>query len=180
MNFEKIINYFRRLGKVFREKFAGLNFKKRDKSLKARKAGIKSKWNRKKAEKSPEDRVTVLDMADVFLKTLKLLSDFFYVVIIVLTLFGAGLGLGYLGSQIQSVPLIKDKTLLNQIGEDIDVEMLCEKINLPKTETLDLLREPQFWEIMNLHKEGKMREMFGSRLISCKTKYRNILFTKIN
>ena len=106
MNFEKIINYFRRLGKVFREKFAGLNFKKRDKSLKARKAGIKSKWNRKKAEKSPEDRVTVLDMADVFLKTLKLLSDFFYVVIIVLTLFGAGLGLGYLGSQIQSVPLI--------------------------------------------------------------------------
>lgn len=40
------------------------------------------------------------------------------------------------------------------------VEMLCEKINLPKTETLDLLREPQFWEIMNLHKEGKMREMF--------------------
>ena len=34
MNFEKIINYFRRLGKVFREKFAGLNFKKRDKSLK--------------------------------------------------------------------------------------------------------------------------------------------------
>ncbi|MHC3848658.1 transglycosylase domain-containing protein, partial [Streptococcus thermophilus] len=117
MNFEKIINYFRRLGKVFREKFAGLNFKKRDKSLKVRKAGIRSKWNRKQAEKSPEDRVTVLDMADVFLKTLKLLSDFFYVVIIVLTLFGAGLGLGYLGSQIQSVPLIKDKTLLNQIGE---------------------------------------------------------------
>ena len=39
MNFEKIINYFRRLGKVFREKFAGLNFKKRDKSLKVRKAG---------------------------------------------------------------------------------------------------------------------------------------------
>ncbi|ELW73307.1 Membrane carboxypeptidase (Penicillin-binding protein) [Streptococcus thermophilus MTCC 5460] len=28
MNFEKIINYFRRLGKVFREKFAGLNLKK--------------------------------------------------------------------------------------------------------------------------------------------------------
>ena len=53
MNFEKIINYFRRLGKVFREKFAGLNFKKRDKSLKVRKAGIRSKWNRKQAEKSP-------------------------------------------------------------------------------------------------------------------------------
>ena len=41
--------------------------------------------------------MTLLDMGDVFLKTLKLLSDFFYVVIIVLTLFGAGIGLGYLG-----------------------------------------------------------------------------------
>ena len=38
--------------------------------------------------------MTLLDMGDVFLKTLKLLSDFFYVVIIVLTLFGAGIGLG--------------------------------------------------------------------------------------
>lgn len=38
-------------------------------------------------------------------------------VIIVLTLFGAGIGLGYLGSQIESVPSIKDKTLLNQISE---------------------------------------------------------------
>ena len=79
MNFEKIINYFRRLGKVFREKFAGLNFKKRDKSLKVRKAGIRSKWNRKQAEKSPEDRVTVLDMADVFLKTLKLLLSLIHI-----------------------------------------------------------------------------------------------------
>lgn len=45
-------------------------------------------------------------------------------------------------------------------GENIDIEKLCEKINLPKSETLDLLREPQFWEIMNLHKEGKTYEMF--------------------
>lgn len=59
--------------------------------------------------------MTLLDMGDVFLN-LKVLSDF-YVVIIVLTLFGAGIGLGYLGSQIESVPSIKDKTLLNQISE---------------------------------------------------------------
>ena len=96
MNFEKIINYFRRLGQAIRTKFAGSGSKRGDKSFNERKATTDSKWNRKQAEKSPEDRVTVLDMADVFLKTLKLLSDFFYVVIIVLTLFGAGLGLGYL------------------------------------------------------------------------------------
>ncbi len=37
--------------------------------------------------------MTLLDIGRCFLKTLKLLSDFFYVVIIVLTLFGAGIGL---------------------------------------------------------------------------------------
>jgi len=117
MNFEKIINYFRRLGQTIRTKFAGSRSKRGDKSFKERKATTGSKWNRKQARKSPEDGMTLLDMADVFLKTLKLLSDFFYVVIIVLTLFGAGIGLGYLGSQIESVPSIKDKTLLNQISE---------------------------------------------------------------
>ena len=117
MNFEKIINYFRRLGQTIRTKFAGSRSKRGDKSFKERKATTGFKWNRKQARKSPEDGMTLLDMGDVFLKTLKLLSDFFYVVIIVLTLFGAGIGLGYLGSQIESVPSIKDKTLLNQIGE---------------------------------------------------------------
>jgi len=117
MNFEKIINYFRRLGQTIRTKFAGSRSKRGDKSFKERKATTGSKWNRKQARKSPEDGMTLLDMGDVFLKTLKLLSDFFYVVIIVLTLFGAGIGLGYLGSQIESVPSIKDKTLLNQISE---------------------------------------------------------------
>ena len=117
MNFEKIINYFRRLGQAIRTRFAGFRSKRGDKSFNERKATTDSKWNRKQVRKSPEDRMTLLDMGDVFLKTLKLLSDFFYVVIIVLTLFGAGIGLGYLGSQIESVPLIKDKTLLNQISE---------------------------------------------------------------
>ena len=117
MNFEKIINYFRRLGQAIRTKSAGPRSKRGDKSFNERKATTDSKWNRKQGRKSPEDRMTLLDMGDVFLKTLKLLSDFFYVVIIVLTLFGAGIGLGYLGSQIESVPSIKDKTLLNQISE---------------------------------------------------------------
>ena len=117
MNFEKIINYFRRLGQAIRTRFAGFRSKRGDKSFNERKSTTDSKWNRKQVRKSTEDRMTLLDMGDVFLKTLKLLSDFFYVVIIVLTLFGAGIGLGYLGSQIESVPSIKDKTLLNQISE---------------------------------------------------------------
>ena len=77
MNFEKIINYFRRLGQTIRTKFAGSRSKRGDKSFKERKATTGSKWNRKQARKSPEDGMTLLDMGDVFLKTLKLLSDFF-------------------------------------------------------------------------------------------------------
>lgn len=47
-------------------------------------------------------------------------------------------------------------------GENIDVEALFEKINLPKPEILDLLREQEFWRIMNLHKEGKKHAMFDA------------------
>ncbi|MEE1426192.1 MAG: hypothetical protein U0J90_09620, partial [Streptococcus salivarius] len=72
MNFEKIINYFRRLGQAIRTKFAGSRSKRGDKSFNERKATTDSKWNHKQARKSPEDRMTFLDMGDVFLKTLKL------------------------------------------------------------------------------------------------------------
>ena len=109
MNFEKIINYFRRLGQTIRTKFAGSRSKRGDKSFKERKATTGSKWNRKQARKSPEDGMTLLDMGDVFLKTLKLLSDFFYVVIIVLTLFGAGIGLGIWGVKLSLFRRLRTK-----------------------------------------------------------------------
>lgn len=67
----------------------------------------------------------------------------------------------YNGSEIPSLISRICRQIVSS-GEDIDIKNLCEKINLPKTETLDLLREPQFWGIMNLHKEGKMREMFDA------------------
>ena len=54
MNFEKIINYFRRLGQTIRTKFAGSRSKRGDKSFKERKATTGSKWNRKQARKSPK------------------------------------------------------------------------------------------------------------------------------
>ena len=47
-------------------------------------------------------------------------------------------------------------------GEDINVEELCEKINLSRIEVLDLIREPQFWKIINLHKENRKDEMFAA------------------
>ena len=62
MNFEKIINYFRRLGQAIRTKFAGSRSKRGDKSFNERKATTDSKWNRKQGRKSTEDRMTLLDM----------------------------------------------------------------------------------------------------------------------
>ena len=44
MNFEKIINYFRRLGQAIRTKSAGPRSKRGDKSFNERKATIDSKW----------------------------------------------------------------------------------------------------------------------------------------
>ena len=73
MNFEKIINYFRRLGQTIHTKFAGPRSKRGDKSFNERKATIDSKWNRKQARKSSEDRMTLLDMGECFLKNLKAL-----------------------------------------------------------------------------------------------------------
>ena len=50
MNFEKKINYFRRLGQAIRTKSAGLRSKRGDKSFNERKATIDSKINRKQVE----------------------------------------------------------------------------------------------------------------------------------
>ena len=44
MNFEKIINYFRRLGQAIRTKSAGPRSKRGDKSFNERKATTDSKW----------------------------------------------------------------------------------------------------------------------------------------
>ena len=54
MNFEKIINYFRRLGQAIRTRFAGFRSKRGDKSFNERKATTDSKWNRKQGRKSPD------------------------------------------------------------------------------------------------------------------------------
>ena len=47
MNFEKIINFFRRPGQAIRKKFAGFKSKKREKSLEDGKLVTESKKNHK-------------------------------------------------------------------------------------------------------------------------------------
>ncbi len=51
MNFEKIINYFRRLGQTIHTKSLLVLGLKGDKSFNERKATTDSKWNRKQVRK---------------------------------------------------------------------------------------------------------------------------------
>lgn len=117
MNFEKIKTYFKKWRIHFQLWLGRLGASKIGKGVSRIKGSIQSRWQVRQEQRSPEDRMTLLDLGDVFLKTLKLVSDFFYVLVIILTLFGAGIGLGYLGSQIEAVKPIADQTLKTQVGE---------------------------------------------------------------
>lgn len=64
----------------------------------------------------------------------------------------------YNGREISSLISRVCRQIINS-GEDINVEELCKKINLPEKEILDLLREPLFWKIRDFHEKGKEREM---------------------
>ncbi|MGT2907975.1 penicillin-binding protein PBP1B [Streptococcus dentiloxodontae] len=93
--------------------------------------------------KSEGEGLSWLDFGDVFLKTLKLLSDFFYVVVILLTMLGAGIGLGYFGSQIENVKSMSDNDLLKQIS----TVSLISSMHYSNGDSIsdidtDLLREP--------------------------------------
>ena len=44
--------------------------------------------------------------------------------------------------------------------EKPDIARLCSEIDLYEEEVLDLLREPYFWQIINLRKEGKMQDVW--------------------
>ena len=55
--------------------------------------GIKKKFNKKGNQKS-----TFLDIGSVILRTLKLMADFFYIIILLLGVLGTGIAFGYLGS----------------------------------------------------------------------------------
>lgn len=117
MNFEKIKTYVKKVRSVLEKWLADVKSSTIGQRLARSGRKLRSKWDNRQAQKSPEERMTLLDVGDVFLKTLKLVSDFFYIVVIIVTLFGAGIGLGYLGSQIEAVTPISNEELKTQVGQ---------------------------------------------------------------
>ncbi len=100
--------------------------------------GIKKKFNKKGNQKS-----TFLDIGSVILRTLKLMADFFYIIILLLGVLGTGIAFGYLGSQIDSVKIPSKESLVNQVSSLSRVSELtyADGSSISTVDT-DLLRIP--------------------------------------
>ncbi|WP_032801600.1 transglycosylase domain-containing protein, partial [Streptococcus sobrinus] len=99
-------------------------------------------------EETPSDsdqdlKLSKADLGAVLLRSLKMLSDFFYIIVLLFCVLGAGLGVGYFASQIDSVKVPAKSVLLNQVSSVNQVSKLTyandEEISDIDT---DLLRSP--------------------------------------
>lgn len=69
----------------------------------------------KKKKKTNHQKLSVIDLGSVALRTVKLLTDFFYIIIILFGMLGAGIAFGYLASQIDSVKVPSKESLVSQV-----------------------------------------------------------------
>mgnify|MGYP002720536802 FL=1 len=100
------------------------------------------KWNTKHKSKG-EQKLGLLDLGPVLLRTLKLMSNFFYIVIFLFGMMGAGMALGYLASQVDSVRVPSKASLVKQV-ESLTMmsQMNYSDNSLIATLDTDLLRTP--------------------------------------
>lgn len=83
---------------------------------------FKGKKNKKKSEKHT---LTVLDVGAVFLRTLKLMIDFAYVIILLFVMLGTGMAFGYLASQIDTVKVPSKDSLVSQVSSLTRISQLA-------------------------------------------------------
>lgn len=69
----------------------------------------------KEKKKTNHQKLSVIDLGSVALRTVKLLTDFFYIIIILFGMLGAGTAFGYLASQIDSVKVPSKESLVSQV-----------------------------------------------------------------
>ena len=88
-------------------------------------------------------RADYLDFGSVFLRTLKLLSDFAYILILLFLFLGLGVGFGYLASQVENVTVPKKTDLVTQVNTLTRIsKMTYSDQSLISTIDTDLLRTP--------------------------------------
>lgn len=101
------------------------------------------KWMKKPFKKDELADLTLLEYGAIFLKITKVLIDFAYVVILLLGMLGAGIGFGYLASQVDSVTVPKKEQMLSQVGSLTRVSTMTYSDNsLISSIDSDLLRLP--------------------------------------
>ncbi|WP_057491214.1 penicillin-binding protein PBP1B [Streptococcus orisasini] len=88
-------------------------------------------------------RADYLDIGSVFLRTLKLLSDFTYILVLFLIFLSVGTGLGYLASQVENVKIPDKEALVKQVNTLTRIsKMTYSDKSLIATIDTDLLRTP--------------------------------------
>ncbi|KPJ21924.1 penicillin-binding protein PBP1B [Streptococcus phocae] len=100
------------------------------------------KWKKKQTKKSNLG-LEIFDLGPIVLRTLKLMTDFFYIVIFLFGVMGAGMAFGYLASQIDSVKVPSKDNLVKQVGSLTMIsQMTYSDKSLITTLDTDLLRTP--------------------------------------
>ncbi|MFC3928307.1 penicillin-binding protein PBP1B [Streptococcus caprae] len=102
-----------------------------------------SKKIKGEVSRTPKEKMTLLDVGAIFLRTLKLLVDFGYVVVLLLGMLGAGIAFGYLGSQIDRVAIPDKDTMIGQVSSLTRISTLTYSDgSLISEVSSDLLRTP--------------------------------------
>ncbi|MGT2934628.1 penicillin-binding protein PBP1B [Streptococcus castoreus] len=100
------------------------------------------KWNKIQKGKNNQG-LDPFDLGPVFLRTLKLMSNFFYVVIFLFGMMGVGMALGYLASQVDSVKVPSKESLIKQVESLTMISQMTYSDNsLISSLDTDLLRKP--------------------------------------
>lgn len=100
------------------------------------------KKTRKKGKRE-EQAVSLSEAGSIFLRITKLMSDFFYIILLLFGMLGIGLAFGYLASQIDSVKVPSKASLVSQVSSVSRISSLTYSDGSQISEVdSDLLRTP--------------------------------------
>ncbi len=100
------------------------------------------KKTRKKGKREKQ-AVNLSEVGSIFLRIMKLMSDFFYIILLLFGMLGIGLAFGYLASQIDSVKVPSKASLVSQVSSVSRISSLTYSDGSQISEVdSDLLRTP--------------------------------------
>ncbi len=100
------------------------------------------KKTRKKGKREKQ-AVSLSEVGSIFLRIMKLMSDFFYIILLLFGMLGIGLAFGYLASQIDSVKVPSKASLVSQVSSVSRISSLTYSDGSQISEVdSDLLRTP--------------------------------------